>query len=145
MRRSRSRSTIWTRHERGLPNQPSAQAPAREGADVSILVGYGLHNNNDRSAIELACQLARSERLPVQAVSVVPKGWGTPAAAGTDREFEAWANDEGEAGAEQARAAFALHPGIEASASWVSGRSVPQSLLEQAAERDVGPGRRLQQ
>jgi len=103
---------------------------------MSILVGYG-PNNNDRSAIELACQLARSEHRPVHAVSVVPRGWGTPAAAGTDREFQAWANDEGEVGAEQARADFALHPGVEASASWVSGRSVPQSLLEQAAERDA--------
>jgi len=103
---------------------------------MSILVGYG-PNNNDRSAIELACQLARSEHRPVHAVSVVPRGWGTPAAAGTDREFQAWANDEGEVGAEQARAAFALHPGVEASASWVSGRSVPQSLLQQATEREA--------
>lgn len=103
---------------------------------MTILVGFG-PNNNDRSAVELACQLARSEHRPVHAVSVVPKGWGTPAAAGTDREFQAWASDEGELGVEQARAACGLHPDVTATASWVSGRSVPQSLLDQAAAREA--------
>ena len=53
---------------------------------MTYVVGYGPHNN-DRSAIELACQLARSVPGDVRAISVVPQGWGTPAAGGTDREF----------------------------------------------------------
>jgi nucleotide-binding universal stress UspA family protein len=103
---------------------------------VTYVVGYGPHNN-DRSAIELACQLARSERRPVHAVSVVPRGWGTPAAGGTDREFEAWAQGEGEESAEQARADLAEHPTVDGTASWVSGRSVPQSLLDEVEQLDA--------
>ena len=49
---------------------------------MTYVVGYGPHNN-DRSAIELACQLARSVPGDVRAISVVPQGWGTPAAGGT--------------------------------------------------------------
>lgn len=103
---------------------------------MSYVVGYGPHNN-DRSAIELACQLARSEPGHVRAISVVPRGWGTPAASGTDREFEAWAASEGEAGAAQARDDLAAHPDVDGSATWVSGRSVPQALLEQSAAEDA--------
>ena len=103
---------------------------------MTYVVGYGQHNN-DRSAIELACQLARSEPRPVRVVTVVPRGWGTPAAAGTDREFEAWAASEGEASAAQAREDLAAHPSTEATATWVSGRSVPQALLERAAAEDA--------
>ncbi len=103
---------------------------------MTYLVGYGPHNN-DRSAIELACQLARSEPQPVRAVSVVPQGWGTPVAAGTDREFEDWAATEGESSAAEAQADLADHPGIDGSAVWVSGRSVPQALLDQAAQEQA--------
>ena len=103
---------------------------------MTYLVGYGPHNN-DRSAIELACQLARSEPHPVRAVSVVPQGWGNPLAGGTDREFEDWAASEGEITAEEARTDLAQHPGIDGTAVWVSGRSVPQALVEQAMENEA--------
>jgi len=103
---------------------------------VTYLVGYGPHNN-DRSAIELACQFARSEPQPVRAVSVVPQGWGTPLAGGTDREFEDWAASEGEITAEEARADLAQHPGVDGTAVWVSGRSVPQALVEQSIEHEA--------
>jgi len=103
---------------------------------VSYLVGYG-PRNDDRSAIELAFQLARSRPEPVIALSVVPRGWGTPAAAGTDREYELWAAEEGRQSAELARADFAEHPGLEAEAAWVVGRSVPATLMEEAAARDA--------
>ena len=103
---------------------------------MTYLVGYGPHNN-DRSAIELACQFARSEPRPVHAVSVVPQGWGTPVAGGTDREFEDWAAAEGESSAAEAQADFADHPGVEGTAVWVSGRSVPQALLEAAARDEA--------
>ncbi|MGB4779171.1 universal stress protein [Microbacterium sp.] len=115
---------------------------------MTYLVGYGPH---DHGAIELACQFARSEPAPVIAVSVVPRGWGTPAAAGTDREFTRWAAEEGSASAELALKDLARHPEVESSAVWVQGRSVPQTLLEQAEQRgatilvvgssdDVAPG-----
>lgn len=103
---------------------------------MTYVVGYGQHNN-DRSAIELACQFARSEPLPVLAVTVVPRGWGTPMAGGTDREFEEWAASEGEASAIEARHDLARHPSVEGSALWVSGRSVPQALIAQAESVDA--------
>lgn len=118
---------------------------------MSLVVGYG-PRNNDRSAIELACQLSRSLALDVHVVSVVPQGWGTPAAAGTDREFEQWAASEGELSAAEASADLAQHPGITGDAKWISGRSVPHALLHRAREleatalvvgssRDAEPGR----
>ncbi|MFT4230520.1 MAG: universal stress protein, partial [Microbacterium sp.] len=103
---------------------------------MTYVVGYGPHHN-DRSAIELACQLARSQPAPVVAVSVVPRGWGTPAAAGTDREYELWAADEGAESSRLAAEDLAHHPDVESSAVWVAGRSVPQTLLEQTEERDA--------
>ncbi|NMO01492.1 universal stress protein [Gordonia sp. TBRC 11910] len=103
---------------------------------MTYLVGYG-PGNMDRGAVDLACQLARSEPQPVQVVSVVPQGWATPAASGTDREYEAWAAEEGEAAAAQARADLATHSMVDSSATWVSGRSVPQVLMDEAARRDA--------
>ncbi|SFS14166.1 Nucleotide-binding universal stress protein, UspA family [Microbacterium sp. cf046] len=103
---------------------------------MTYVVGYAPHKH-DRSAIELACQLARSLPELVVAVSVVPRGWGTPVAAGTDREYEIWAAGEGADSAELAAADLAQHPAIDGSAVWVAGRSVPQALIEQATERDA--------
>ncbi|MFT3797836.1 universal stress protein [Microbacterium sp.] len=103
---------------------------------MTYLVGYG-PRNDDRSAIELAAQFARAHPAPVVAVAVVPRGWGTPAAAGTDREYEEWAASEGQSTAELARADFARHPGLVGDAIWTPGRSVPATLLEQADERDA--------
>ncbi|HEX5730980.1 universal stress protein [Microbacterium sp.] len=103
---------------------------------MTYVVGYAPHKH-DRSAVELACQLARSLPEPVVAVSVVPRGWGTPVAAGTDREFEQWAAGEGADSAALAAADLAQHPLVEGSAVWVAGRSVPQALLEETAERDA--------
>ena len=103
---------------------------------MTYVVGYGPHKH-DRGAIELACQLAQSIPEPVVAVSVVPRGWGTPLAAGTDREYEQWAAGEGEDSAALAAADLAQHPAVDGSAVWVAGRSVPQTLLEQAVARDA--------
>lgn len=104
---------------------------------MSYVVGFGLYND-DQSAIELACQFARSQPELVHAVTVVPRGWAAPVAAGgTDREFKAWAAQEGEVSAELARGFLAAHPEVESTASWVSGRSVPQTLLERAAELEA--------
>lgn len=103
---------------------------------MTYVVGYGTHEA-DRGAIELACQLARGIPEPVVAVTVVPQGWGTPAAAGTDREFEQWAAAVGSESAARAAAQLAEHPSVDGSAVWVHGRSVPQTLIEQAATRNA--------
>ncbi|MFT3876309.1 MAG: universal stress protein [Propioniciclava sp.] len=103
---------------------------------MTYLVCYGPHTN-DRSAIELACQLAASLPEPIVAMSVVPRGWGTPVVGDTDREFEQWAAEEGEASTASAMADLARHPHADGSAVWVSGRSVPQTLLEQAEKRQA--------
>ncbi|MFT4231680.1 MAG: universal stress protein [Leucobacter sp.] len=100
------------------------------------IVGYG-PRNNDRGAIDLACQLARSEPHPVRVVSVVPQGWGTPVAAGTDREFQAWAAEEGEAGVAEAIGDLARHPDVAGSAVWIGGRSVPHALLAEVEQHDA--------
>lgn len=103
---------------------------------MTYLVGYGPHRN-DRGAIELACQLARSIPAPVVAVSVVPRGWGTPVAGDTDREYEQWMAQEGDTSSAAALEEFTRHPDVDGSAVWVSGRSVPQTLVEQAETRDA--------
>lgn len=107
---------------------------------MSYLVGYG-PRGDDRSAVELALQLARSRPEPVVAVSVVPRGWGTPAAGGTDREYARWSAEEGHRSTELARSDFARHSDADAAvpteAVWVAGRSVPATLMEEAAERNA--------
>lgn len=112
---------------------------------MTYVVGYSPHKD-DGSALELACQLARSESDQVHAVTVVPRGWGNPLAGDTDREFEQWAAAEGEASADLAMRHLGEQPEVEATASWITGRSVPQALLERATELDasilvVGSGR----
>ncbi|MBW9095530.1 universal stress protein [Microbacterium jejuense] len=103
---------------------------------MTYVVGYG-PRNDDRSALELAFQFARSRPGPVVAVSVVPQGWGTPVAAGVDREYEAWAAGEGQRSAELAMADSAHHRDLAAEAVWVTGRSVPATLIDQATDRDA--------
>ncbi|WP_438353890.1 universal stress protein [Microbacterium sp. CJ88] len=103
---------------------------------MTYVVGYGPHES-DGGAIELACQLARAIPERVVAVSVVPQSWGTPAAAGTDREFRQWAGGVGAESAERAAGDLAAHPEVDGTAVWVHGRSVPQTLIEEAAARDA--------
>lgn len=103
---------------------------------MTYVVGYSPHKD-DLGALELACQFARSAPAPVHAVTVVPRGWGTPVVGATDREFEQWAAGEGEASAALALQHLAGQSGVEATASWISGRSVPQALLDRAKDLDA--------
>jgi nucleotide-binding universal stress UspA family protein len=96
-----------------------------------LLVGYSPHKD-DLSAIDLACQLARPDDGSVHSVSVVPRGWPTPVAGGTDRDFEQWAATEGDRAAAEALDLLAMHADVPHKATWVAGRSVPQALLDQA-------------
>ena len=98
---------------------------------MTYLVGYSPHKD-DRGALALACQFARSESDDVHALTVVPRGWETVAGSATDGEFEAWAAAEGEASAAEAAALLAEHSDITSTATWVTGRSVPAAMLEQA-------------
>ncbi len=103
---------------------------------MSYVVGFSPHKD-DQGPLELACQFARSESDTVHAVTVVPRGWATPVAGDTDREFEAWAAEVGEASAALALERLAVHGDVTAAATWVTGRSVPAALLERAAALDA--------
>lgn len=103
---------------------------------MTYLVGYSPHKD-DRCAIALACQLARSESDTVHALTVVPQGWGTPVGHGTDHDFEAWAQAEGEASAAEATALLAEYADVTSAATWVSARSAPAAILAQAEALDA--------
>ncbi|MFT3860019.1 universal stress protein [Micropruina sp.] len=99
---------------------------------MTYLVGYSPHKE-DSCALALACQFARSESAAVLAVTVVPRGWETVAGSATDGDFEQWAAEEGEASAAEAAGRLAAYPDVTSSAVWVTGRSVPAAILDQAA------------
>lgn len=98
---------------------------------MTVLVGYSPHRE-DLSALDLACLLARSERTDVRVLTVVPQGWPTVTAGDTDREFERWAAETGTAAAAAAAAYLREHADVPSTTGWVSGRSVPPVLIEQA-------------
>ncbi|MFN8195801.1 MAG: universal stress protein [Nocardioidaceae bacterium] len=98
---------------------------------MTHVVGFSPHKD-DHGAIALACRLARSDADDVHAVTVVPQGWPTAVAGDTDREFEAWAAEQGAEASREASALLAEHPDVAGVATWVAGRSVPQALLDRA-------------
>lgn len=100
---------------------------------MTYLVGYSSHKD-DSCAISLACQLSRTTGIPVHALTVVPRGWLPVAGSATDGEFRAWAAASGEEGASEALALL-TEQGVEnPTATWVTGRSVPAAMVEQAEE-----------
>ncbi|HYN28261.1 MAG TPA: universal stress protein [Dermatophilaceae bacterium] len=101
---------------------------------MPLLAAYSPHTD-DLAVLDLACQLARSDRESVHALTVVPQGWPTPVAGDTDREFEQWAAAVGQDAAAMAAEHLATHPDVPSEASWVAGRSVPQALLDQVGAR----------
>ncbi len=98
---------------------------------MTYLVSYR-PEADDSGELALACQFARSAADTVHALTVVPRGWETSAGSATDGEFETWAAEEGEASAEAALKWLAGEPDITAEATWVTGRSVPAAIMEQA-------------
>lgn len=98
---------------------------------MTALVGYSPHKD-DRGALELACQFARSGDESVHAVTVVPQGWPTAVAGDTDRDFEQWATQEGTLSAQEAAERLAEHPDVSSAATFVTGRSVPPAILDVA-------------
>lgn len=102
---------------------------------MTYLVGYSPHKE-DTCALELACLLARTEGDSVHAVTVVPRAWET-SAGHEDGDFASWARAEGEASAKEALAMLAEHPEVESRATWVTARSVPAAIMEQAESLDA--------
>lgn len=102
----------------------------------ALLVGYSPHRD-DLGALDLACQFARSDRVGVHALSVVPQGWPTPVAGDTDRELQEWAAGEGSAAAAAAAQYLATHDDVQGDTGWAAGRSVPQALLDRARSLDA--------
>ncbi len=100
---------------------------------MTYLVGYSPFKD-DECALELACQLARTEGRTVDVLTVVPAGWKTAVAGDSDRDFEEWARSEGEACAAHAAERLAQHPDVAGASHWVSARSVPWALMEKAEE-----------
>jgi nucleotide-binding universal stress UspA family protein len=103
---------------------------------MTYLVGYSPHKD-DSCALALACQFARSESATVTAVTVVPRGWETAAGSATDGDFEQWAAEEGEASAAEAARKLAEYADVASSAIWVTGRSVPAAILDEAKRLDA--------
>lgn len=99
---------------------------------MTIVAGFPF-NGQDSAGIELGATLARSAEQDLRIVTIVPAPWGTPAASGTDREFQAWAEEAAAHSVAEAEALIAQHcGGIEASAVAVHARSVPGGLLAEA-------------
>ena len=103
---------------------------------MTYVVGYSPHKD-DTCALELACELARSEADAVHALTVVPRGWEATTASQHDKDFVLWARTEGEASAAEALAALERHPDVAGSASWVTARSVPAALVDQARKLEA--------
>ena len=105
---------------------------------MTILVGFA-PGRDDQSGLELAATLARSSGQDLVVTTVVPASWPTAVAGHTDREFEAWSHQQGDGAVAEAGAVLAAHcPELAARAEWISGRSIPGSLLERAEQ--VGAG-----
>ncbi len=104
---------------------------------MTLLAGHAF-GHEDGSGIELGTVLARSIGTDLRVVVVVPAPWPTPAAEGTDREFEQWAVETGDAAAAEARALAAeLAPDLSCQVEVVRGRSVPATLVEQAERHEA--------
>ena len=104
---------------------------------MTIVVGY-LPTKGGRASLELACLLARSGREePIAVTTVVPQHWSTPSMARVDAEFEAWAQQQGEAALRTAAGYLADRaPDVPTSLHRVEGRSVPSALMR--ACEDLG-------
>jgi len=104
---------------------------------MTVVVGFA-PNKDEYGGLELAALLARSAGQDVLAVCVVPAPWPTPVAGTVDREFDEWAHAHGAAAvAEAERVAVEHCAGVEFSATWVHGKSVAGSLIEEAKRRDA--------
>lgn len=104
---------------------------------MTLMVGF-TPGKDDRSVLELAAQLARSDGDDLRIVTAAPSRWPTPLAGGTDREYADWARAHGEAAVAEATALMAdIDPQVPVRATWVQGRSASSVLLAQAEKHGV--------
>jgi nucleotide-binding universal stress UspA family protein len=103
---------------------------------VTYLVGYSPFKD-DSCALQLACELARSQGEDVHALTVVPRGWEATHSVQHDKDFVDWARAQGEASAAEALGLLARDPDVRGAASWVAARSVPAAMLEQAEKMEA--------
>lgn len=105
---------------------------------MTVVVGHPLRRY-DRSAISLGAMIARSTGTDMLVVSVVPAGWPTTVAGGTDREFTNWAREQAHQAVRGAETVLAeVASDIPARAISASGRSIPAALLAQVRALDDG-------
>lgn len=101
---------------------------------MTLVVGFQ-PGKDETSGIELAATLARSLGQDLLSLTVVPAPWPTPVAGHTDREFEAWSEQQGARGVAEAEMLLADHcPDVPSVARWAPGRSIPGALLDQAEQ-----------
>ena len=62
---------------------------------MTCLVGYSPFKD-DTCALQLGCELARSESDAVHALTVVPRGWEATHSVQHDKDFVAWARAGGQ-------------------------------------------------
>lgn len=104
---------------------------------MTLVVGYAALKG-DVAPLQLAATLARSAGQDLLVVTMVPAPWPTPTARAADREFEAWAQEQGQqtaAAAQQVLAEFCSD--IPARAVAVPGKSEAATLIDQAIEVDA--------
>jgi nucleotide-binding universal stress UspA family protein len=105
---------------------------------MTLVVGHP-PRRHDRSAISLAAMTARALDTDLLVVTVVPDRWPTLVAGNIDREYAAYAREEGAAAVAEAETVLSeVASDLRARAISVPGRSVPATLLEQAHQVDAG-------
>lgn len=104
---------------------------------MTFIVGYS-PDFHDTQPLDLAAQIARADRDDLRVVVVIPQGWGTPAARGTDTEFEDYAQAWGhEAAAEASAHLAATHPDITAEVVTLPARSAAHTLVDEATTHNA--------
>ncbi|WP_018157492.1 universal stress protein [Demetria terragena] len=99
---------------------------------MTLIAGFPF-GKDDSSGIELAASLARSAGTDLRVVTVLPARWPTTTAERTDRAMEEWAAEQGAAAVTHATEVLAEQcPDLQSEAAWVSGRSIPSALVDEA-------------
>lgn len=88
--------------------------------------------------LELAAALARTRDEPLRIVTIVPPRWSSPAVARVDGEFAQWAQQQGDAAAQEAEGVLAsLAPGLAVSTQRLDERSAASALVRAAETADA--------
>ena len=101
---------------------------------MSVVVGYG-PNTPGESSLGLGALLARSLREPLVVCCVVPDRWEAPGLSRSDDAYVRALRATADQTLERAR--DALHQAHEATFTVRTGRSVPRTLLDEAAARNA--------